>query len=122
MVGKQTAVLRAKLTERGVEYQAIGKTLTCWNRNGGDNECDDAVFVADEQLDGTLTVEGLTPDQAIAATMGSGICKDISEDPDLFNCSECGVLLDIASTSKTDDDKWLYKPSFCPSCRKRVTA
>ena len=59
------------LDERGVEYQAIGKRLTYWNRDGSDNECDDADFVADQQPDGTLVVEGLTPEQTIAATLGN---------------------------------------------------
>jgi len=69
MTDNRTTELRAKLMERGVKYQSIGKTLTYWNRDGSDNECDDADFVADERPDGTFTVEGLTPEQAVAATL-----------------------------------------------------
>ena len=69
MTDNRTTDLREKLTEHGIEYQAIGKRLTYWNRDGSHNDYDDADFVADEQ-NGYLIVEGLTPEQAIAATLG----------------------------------------------------
>lgn len=66
--------------------------------------------------------EGFTPEQAIAATLGRGTCRDRG-DSERFICSECGCRLDLQ-----DDDweatMWLdgaaMVPNYCPSCGRRV--
>ena len=131
---RATNELRRMLDERGVKYQTIGKTLTYWNRDGSDNECDDADFVADERPDGTLTVEGLTPEQAIAATLRSGKCRiewrDDSHDTPggyehdgAYYCTGCGKDLPDWMQSAWDDYQARYGDApfaFTPCCGREV--
>lgn len=73
-----TEELRRLLDERGVEYQKIGKRLTYWNRDGSHNDCDDADYVADEK-NGSLTLEGIAPERAVAATLEDGVERSKTE-------------------------------------------
>ena len=105
-----TERIRAMLDERGVEYieNDFGITWSYYNDP----------HTATESMDGTLIVTGLTPEQAIEATLGRGKCRLIptrdkprSKKPTL-TCSECGWWTDRIN------DEWRY----CPSCGKRVKA
>ena len=102
--------LRAMLDERGVEWTAVSKDVTMDNQT----YCYPHTFT--EFQDG-LMVTNLTPEQAIAATLGAGTCWMIYDEEasgdelyptEAYHCSECG--------------KWVYagKPNYCPSCGARV--
>lgn len=124
MTDNRTTELREKLKERGVEYQVIGKKLTYWNRDGSHNDCDDADYVAYEQS-GSLTVEGLTPEQAIAATLGGGkSTTDVAEKVEELrlaslkfpanirrkvNIALCGIEQAIAATLGSEREKALER-------------
>lgn len=59
-----------------------------------------------------------TPEQAIAATLGPGTCRNVSHrlDESRFHCSECGCggwWKDVAD----GHDK---VPHFCPNCGRKV--
>ena len=109
-----TEVLRRMLDERGVEYetyieQPTGFEHVKWNFN----EHGSADFNL-EFGEPWLTMYGVIsgPEQAIAATLGTGTCHNVW-DVELtgrlrFQCSECGaVSLEIT-------------PRFCPVCGKKV--
>lgn len=72
---------------------------------------------ATESMDGTLIVTGLTPAQAIAATLGAGTCHNVHEPPKdttfwpvpHFKCSECGA-------THVSMDYVFY----CPNCGRKV--
>lgn len=120
-----TDELRRMLDERGVEWGDVlsngarSSNLTEWRlENGG-------TAIATEWVPGKLTVgttiEGLTPAQAVEATLGRGTCKD-KGNIERFICSECGCRLDL------QDEDWeptmwrdgeAMVPSFCPHCGMR---
>ena len=81
---------------------------------------------ADESMDGTLIVTGLTPAQAVIATLGTGTCE--ADETDLIpfvcadgdssevdyihvmECSACGGTFEHVNGS--------YE--FCPRCGRRI--
>lgn len=115
-----TEDLRRMLDERGVKHydmQYSYATEVLW---GGDTfGGGGAKFTAYEQTDGFICLEmaDLTPEQAIAATLGAGTCRNVHEPPKNttfwltphFKCSECGAV-------HVSMD-YVY---FCPNCGRRV--
>lgn len=107
-----TEILRRMLDERRVEYRVsatgysidIGPSITAYaNRT-------------DTTLD--VSLRGVTPEQAIAATLGLGTCHAVfevdamSEDDRIgeYVCSECG---------ETFGDVRDQQPNYCPNCGRR---
>ena len=122
-----TDELRRLLDERGVEWEAAADapdSLTTWATGS-----DTARWCADELINDRFDlyaynvdedVSGLTPEQAIDATLGRGTCKPIISDNLIesegtgdawADCSECGHLLFV-----------LTDPCYCPNCGRRVDA
>lgn len=68
-----------------------------------------------------LTINDCTPEQAIAATLGSGECEWLLEHSgtlyDKWRCSKCGYL---HVESRTDGGATDLDPNFCPNCGKAV--
>ena len=125
-----TDELRRMLDERGVEYNTRdGNTVknTYWSCNGlrwGYTEDVDYSGMTDPML--FLTVGSqltFTPEQAIATTLGAGTCKNVSDPPDGFLCSECGWG-DFAEPSHLLTGSCyagLAKgPRYCPNCGRKV--
>ena len=106
-----TDELRRMLDERGVEWWQSANTLGCiftrWHSPlFGDEVC--AMENGEEGL--VLFDHFLTPEQAIAATLGAGTCKlTLYEDTGITVCSECGAV--------QPDDWTVY---YCWSCGRRV--
>ena len=108
-----TECLRELLDERkafwiAIDGQEDGLKSTCW-KSGEDQEgyCyynEDAFGVV------ALVVSQLTPEQAIAATLGAGTCHEVEdEDTGFIVCSECGAVHDENYTSY-----------YCWCCGKKV--
>lgn len=85
---------------------------------------------ATESMDGTLIVTGLTPEQAIAATLGRGECKvDVLNTGDcagyecseyIMHCNGCGHEFGHVLYNE-DGDVWMSeRPNFCPNCGCKV--
>ena len=110
-----TERLRALLDERGVEwtyeygtvsYASDGRWFHAWAYN-----------------DGVMCVSMgyLTPEQAVAATLGPGTCHAVFEVDAMsenerigeFVCSECG---------ETFGDGHGEFPRYCPNCGRKVVA
>lgn len=105
--------LRKLLDERGVEWRSDSENITFW-------KTDADVAAASQGYDGMLWVSArLTPEQAIAATLGAGTCKVIESEPDdqmwvyrhEFSC-DCGQRNYFTASSEP--------PKYCPNCGRRV--
>lgn len=106
-----TDELRRLLDKLGVEWRGGLPTETIVS------EPIDALYV--ERSDGMMRVyfrSYLTPEQAVAATLGAGPCRRVRHDGDaVFQyCSKCGGML--ARWLEYDDGN----AHFCPSCGRRV--
>ena len=122
-----TDELRRMLDERGVEYDTRdGNAIknTYWNDGNGRR----FGYTEDVSESGVTTptlflVSGqltFTPEQAIAATLGRGTCRNDSLKQGVG--SECGVYLDMADMSwdGQDGSGGFYEPRWCPNCGKAV--
>lgn len=95
-----TDELRRMLDERGVEYKRHYLN-TSWYVGM-------KLYMATDDVDGTLTVDNLTPEQAIAATLGRPKAKahpyGYEPDTGAFDCTrcECGCINDISATYCND--------------------
>lgn len=123
-----TEELRAELTRRGVKWKRMRGHKhdgTEWHDASGAH----VSAVQEYTWDGTEWPEGklhvnrapacLTPEQAIAVTLGSGTCHDTGESR-VFHCSECGFGIEDAYV----EDERAYPPEgfprFCPWCGAEV--
>ena len=76
---------------------------------------------ATESMDGTLIVTGLTPAQAIEATLGRGTCHDKNGfDPELgFECTVCGAMVDTYMVTPMEMGH-VRQFAYCPFCGRHV--
>ena len=123
-----TDELRKLLDERGVEWRDTGKRLNMGNgvripiQTEYEQSCGGRWSTATEALSGTLTVNNLTPEQAIAATLGRGTChmEQIPECRyDDIECDECGVCLWGFFMDKPGEGV-CSMPNYCPYCGRAV--
>ena len=100
MTDNRTTKLREKLTERGVEYTTndhMGVCETSWNG-----------FTAMQLTPGAKLIMTVTPEQAIAATLGRPKAKahpyGYESDTGAFDCTrcECGCINDISAAYCND--------------------
>ena len=110
--------LRALLDERGVEYRV---SATGYSIDIGPN-----VTAYANRTDTTLDVSlrGFTPEQAVAATLGPGTCRDVAEFRGFgtkteFRCSECGYEYSAVGGFGCD---YGDEPDFryCPNCGAKI--
>ena len=123
-----TERLRALLDERGVEWEDMSiRPYACTSWRDPDGEPCTALEGADDIPDGKLSAQALlTPEQAIAATLGScncsnsertGTCHLVKEHVGHSGkayrmvCSECHHVI---------YDGWQEKPRYCAFCGARV--
>lgn len=104
---RTTELLREGLTEHGIEWRSGLEGVTFVG---------DWCFVEYDNGRLAATCEPvLTPDQAIAATVGSGMCEQVLTDcddglipPFTAHCSACGA-------------EWGFTPKYCHNCGAMVT-
>jgi len=113
-----TDELRRMLDERGVEwdYGITGAATTRFSANGID-------LTFTPMRDGLVCSTILTPEQAIAATVGHGTCHDKNGfDPEIgFECTVCGAMVDCYMVTPVDTGHEVQL-KFCPNCGRRVDA
>jgi len=123
-----TEELRRMLDERGVEWDDIDtgsrrSLITLWHGTDGM----EWQFYENTKTNWTLLKsrrDYLTPEQAIAATLGRWDYHD-EGDPSDFCCSECGVRM-FTNTSDTytmiasDGRTIIEHPNYCPNCGRKV--
>ena len=104
-----TDELRRLLDERGVEHVDAedGHTQHTW-WSDGDHE------VAASNSGERLAVYNLTPEQAIAATLGRGTCRETVIDHYWRGCGSCGYIWEFMyGIGKCE------RPCYCPNCGRR---
>jgi len=119
-----TDELRRMLDERGVEWEATADapdSLTTWATGS-----DTARWCADELINDRFDlyaydvdedVSGLSPEQAIDATLGRGTCHNTAPSYLDFLCSKCGFVHYHSDANDSEDgNEWRY----CPNCGRRV--
>lgn len=107
-----TDELRRLLDERGVEWKN-GNFIEPNVETQWGNNC----YTDYPELPPFLTISNCTPEQAVAATLGRGTCKNIAMRYLDFLCSECGFVHYIDDSNCTGDgNEWNY----CPECGKEV--
>ena len=121
-MGNPTEELRAKLNELGVEWEtgedSHGNEEIWWRSPVFDAW---VCVTLGEEL-GTVQLEhpmDITPEQAIAATVGTGTCKAIDTGYATAKCSECGA--EFMGSIMTNEPPDYVKPlERCPSCGRRI--
>lgn len=122
-------VLRRILDERGVEYTANERDTQWWPK---DNPAG-VLAETSRYPRGTLDVYGLTPEQAIAATLGSSSCTNDCTNSERTNgtcqvdttenwlpaeryhrCKRCGAFFAVLDASSD------IPPRYCPNCGRKV--
>ena len=109
-----TERLRALLDERGVEH-FDGTESTLWGYESYDDDRGVYRYAADETSSGYMQVRLLrvTPEQAIAATLGRGTCElETNTDMTVIQCSKCGYVV----PKGTD----LMGVRYCAGCGRKV--
>lgn len=118
-----TEELRRLLDERGVEWGNVrndgseSNFFTEWQFDGIDGRATATEWSAGNNLSMAIYRWGLTPEQAIDATLGRGTCSispwKVERDTGFFDCMECdcGYVADVS-----DWAKWRY----CPNCGRQV--
>ena len=122
-----TDELRRMMDERGVEWTVPDEV---WNQDSITYwQVGSIKLVAFESENGTLwlncnSVTDLTPEQAIAATLGAGTCHDKCSRFNAWVCSECGatvlLMFDDYDEPSYSVDGVADVPHFCPNCGRRV--
>ena len=104
-----TERIRAMLDERGVEYieNDFGITWSYYNDP----------HTATESMDGTLIVTGLTPEQAIEATLGKGECQLKRASWDDGTCT-WGCICSACDAHLEHETGIGY--NYCPICGAKV--
>lgn len=119
-MSEQTATdrLRELLDERGVEWKAHGYENHTWwsnNENVGwhaeNRPCVRGLYVKVEAV--------LTPEQAIAATLGSGMCTLPETRVDHGSIEYNGVT-EWRKCSACGEEILAYPAHFCPNCGRKV--
>lgn len=125
--------LRKLLDERGVEWKEHRHVMpgsmaiqreTLWGQPtdvaSGNPIPHVYHYRATEMGDGRLFLEAqlITPEQAIAATLGRGTCHNASYrlDESRFHCSECGFGCWVKDVADGHDKV----PKYCPNCGRKV--
>ncbi len=112
-----TKILRRLLDERGVEYDTDdedGCEFTEWVANGLEWEADSR-----GELVSLMPVMLITPEQAIAATLGAGTCKLERADWDDGTCT-WGCICTACDAHLEHETGIGY--NFCPICGAKVVA
>ena|GEM_PF-1115273 len=125
-----TDELRRLLDERGVEYtetivtEGVLFTIVTSKEHY-------FILMRDNDAGIEMWSQYLTPEQAIAATLGAGTCHNASKVMDKhgqarFACSECGAWIDSRMLwnpeYRNGESPWVNdcKLNYCPNCGRRV--
>ena len=109
--------LHKALKARGIDYW-LAQGITFWNRDDG-CECLAYGYKVNGVPKLAIKVVGFTdPEQAIAATLGTGTCHikpwKMERDTGFFDCmecSECGYVTDVSEWAKA---------TYCAGCGRRI--
>ncbi len=119
-----TEVLRRALDECGVEWEDMSiRPYACTSWRDPDGEPCTALEGADDIPDGKLSVQALlTPEQAIAATLGVRTCHDEGtfKSWGLFTCSNCSIVFPLGAVKDAPSIGRTLPPKYCPNCGAKI--
>ena len=101
-----TDELRRLLDERGVEYMLDQRYRELFWDFGESGKARASAIGTKGLVQ--MIVTGITPEEAIAATLGPGTCRKVWRKDGYGFCSECGYNITGA---------WAH---YCPNCGRRV--
>lgn len=106
-----TKEIRAKLDELGIAWYAINETTTEYTQEG-------IVYMAYEFCDGlqVVIVTPVAPEQAVAATVGTGTCKCVDVTPNDWDEDLTMYHMECGFTMLYGEDR----PQFCGGCGRRI--
>ena len=121
MTDNRTTELRRLLNERGVEWKDYGyENHTWWS--GSEN----VGWHAENRPSAIglyVKIEAvLTPEQAIAATLGGGECEFSTTTDNPPTCSNCKWQADIYDCDWLDCGEYEYDGRYCKQCGAKVKA
>ena len=118
--------LHKALMARGIDYW-VAQGLTFWNCPDG-RACVAYGYQVNGKPNLTVKIVGITdPEQAIAATLGRGECRDLGGTDEngqqVFNCSKCGCMLSLYDRDGINTMCTHFicdYPRYCPECGAEV--
>lgn len=114
-----TETFRAMLDERGVEWWPMRDVENGYHQDRDTEFVIDGKKYTAHEWGGTLNVYGLTPEQAIAATLGLGTCHAIDTGYATAFCSVCGA--EFMGSIMTNEPPDYVKPlTRCPECGRKI--
>ena len=130
----ETEKLRAMLDERGIEHTDYRNDKMMLETTQWQGEHFDWIAFdnGDAEAFALTNAKAITPEQAIAATVGAGTCRNTSNVTDWlgrkirFVCSECNAWIDteILWNPRYHDNEspWVKdcKLNYCPNCGARI--
>ena len=128
-----TEELRRLLDERGVEWRRTPHYSSESRDNETVFEGTGIEWYANDHLNGRLGLRAVryevTPEQAVAATLGPGTCRDLggtgANGEQVFNCSECGCVLSLYDRDGSNNlcTSFVFDyPRYCPECGRKVVS
>lgn len=117
-----TEHLRAMLDDRGVEWWQSANTLGCIFTRWHSPLFGDEVCAMENGKEGLVLFDHfLTPEQAIAATLGRGTCR-IEYHFGEWYCTGCGEMVGTCDTASElcIDGNYVSMWSYCPNCGAKV--
>lgn len=114
-----TDELRRMLDERGMKYEKTEDDTTIYYDSDGNRY---TYNVNPDSGWSQLFGYNLTPEQAIAATLGWGTCEWVLEHSgtlyDKWRCSKCGYLFVESRVDQGIKDD--FDPNYCPNCGREL--
>ena len=119
----ETELLRRMLDDRGVEWRNNDTIRWASEPHERSTIFDDAngnQVIVTQALSGNLAMSGrvgLTPEQAVEATLGRGECRietvttDARDWPNNERCTGCGEFVSVLNP---------IRPRYCPNCGRKV--
>ena len=114
-----TDELREGLTKRGIKWRWEDERTTYWYVTVDGEEWGEWTAI---EMGGYLHLsfssgDVLTPEQAIAATLGTGTCRNAAPSYLDFLCSECGF---VNYRNDENDSGGGNDWHHCPNCGRRI--
>jgi len=128
MTDNRTTELREKLTERGVEWKDVSNgfaDVTVFVMNGIKWTVISKSYLNPENDWMKMNAERITPEQAIAVTLGSECHVETCEPNEEWCCNHCGAdLVECDIGVSAGGGAYELDPpilvNYCPSCGRKV--
>jgi hypothetical protein len=130
-----TEELHRMLDERGVEYEAPHAGFTIVRTDNAVCKFYETLEEPERGVFAVVTTDWLTPEQAIAATLGACNCSNnctnsertgTCHDKGTFNswgyftCSNCSIVIPLDAVKDAPSIGRTLPPKYCPNCGRKI--